>query len=73
MSNLKKRYVICHGLPLKIKCILTLIFLKKYLIFAIKKNIPDLSALPEEEKENFSEFGARKILTLLVSTFVVDF
>ena len=48
-------------------------FPKKILNFCYQKNIPDLSALPEEEKENFSEFGARKILTLLVSTFVVDF
>ena len=72
MSNLKKRYVICHGLPLKIKCIFTLISLNKHLILLLK-NIPDPSALPEEEKENFSEFGTRKILILLASTFVVDF
>ena len=47
MSNLKKRYVICHGLPLKIKCIFTLISLNKHLILLLK-NIPDPSALPEE-------------------------
>ena len=72
MSNLKKRYVICHGLPLKIKCIFTLSFLKNYLIFTIKK-ISQTFLLFQKKRKNFSEFGARKILTLLVSTFVVDF